>query len=310
MRIDENQEIIQSLTTFSDAVQRKLQGFSMFFPRNLLEAGWKYKCIAFYAFYLGLLRFLLPDLSAPSSYTNSALPKAPLLLIWVFFPTSRMTKRYNRNNKDGANNCYNRQLHCIHVYSFSDVWGHPKHFATWRLLLDVLFEILLVVTELLWCRIPQGMKQWQVAVLPVRHLCETICRNEKNGGSSPVASGHVIGERCLNKPFRRCATTAFRPQNTNNFKRNEGKKCNETTLTTATWGARFQQLLHHEVTGWDDLIQGNSCASGLLQLSRSICFPSSGFVLVPRRHFAQRPTGDSSDSSWPNVASGLDRSSH
>ena len=121
------------------------------------------------------------------------------------------------------------------------------------------------------------MKQWQVAVLPVRHLCETICRNEKNCGSSPVASGHVIGERCLNKPFRRWATTAFRPQNRNNFKRNEGKKSNETTLTTATWGARFQQLLHQELTGWDDLIQGNSCASGLLQLSRSICFPSSRF---------------------------------
>lgn len=75
---------------------------SRFFPRNLLEAGWKYKCIAFYAFYLGLLPFLLPDLSAPLSYTNSALPKAPLLLIWVFFPTSRMTKRYNRNNKTTA----------------------------------------------------------------------------------------------------------------------------------------------------------------------------------------------------------------
>jgi len=78
MRIDENQEIIESLTTFSDVVSMKA---SRFFPRNLLEAGWKYKCIAFYAFYLGLLPFLLPDLSAPLSYTNSALPKAPLLLI-------------------------------------------------------------------------------------------------------------------------------------------------------------------------------------------------------------------------------------
>lgn len=110
------------------------------------------------------------------------------------------------------------------------------------------------------------------------HLCETICSHlpqRKSCGSSPVASGHVIGERCLNRPFRRCATTAFRPQNrkTKEMK----KKNNETTLTTATWGARFQQLLHHELTGWGDLIQGNSRASGLLPSSRSTCFPSSRF---------------------------------
>lgn len=125
------------------------------------------------------------------------------------------------------------------------------------------------------------MKQWQVAVLPVRHLCETICRNEENcGGSSPVASGHVIGERCLNKPFRRCATTAFRPQNRNNFKMKWGKKNNETTLTTATWGHVFNNFCTkniQELTGWGDLIQGNSCASGLLPSSRSTCFPSSRF---------------------------------
>lgn len=121
------------------------------------------------------------------------------------------------------------------------------------------------------------MKQWQVAVLPgATSLLKNLPQRKKL--------------RLLPRRFRPCHRREVLEQTIpplcdhsvssskyKQFQNEMNKKKQWNNFNNSNFGGTFSTTSAPRTTGWDDLIQGNSCASGLLPSSRSICFPSSRF---------------------------------